>query len=148
MENRSTPVRIENVLARLAHDDNVWLATASPEGVPHLVPLSLAWVDDQVVCATPTLSKTVQNISQTPTVRLALESTIDVVVIDADARCIGTSQADSCLIEPYVSRVGWDPRDLPEPWSLIVIMPSRVQAWNSVNEMKGRTLMRDGSWTR
>jgi hypothetical protein len=30
---------------------DVWVATASASGVPHLVPLSLAWVDERVVIA-------------------------------------------------------------------------------------------------
>ena len=30
---------------------DVWVATASPDAAPYLVPLSLAWIDDRAVIA-------------------------------------------------------------------------------------------------
>ena len=38
---------------RLAHDVDVWVATASAEGVPYLVPLSFDWDGEALLLATP-----------------------------------------------------------------------------------------------
>ena len=41
---------------------------------------------------------------------------------------------------------GWDPRQETSDYAYFRIVPGRVQAWREVNELPGRTLMRDGSW--
>ena len=45
-EPRSPAQRRRDTEHRLAHDVDVWVATASPDGVPHLVPLSFDWDGD------------------------------------------------------------------------------------------------------
>jgi catechol 2,3-dioxygenase-like lactoylglutathione lyase family enzyme len=59
------------------------LATASTEGAPHLVPLSLAWVDERVVIAVAASSVTARNLATSGLSRLAVGHTRDVVMMDA-----------------------------------------------------------------
>ena len=146
MADRTTPSRVQQVVERLSTEPNVWVATASLDGVPHLVPLSLAWIDDRVVVATPTETVTVRNATATGRARIALDSAADVVVIDADVECVGLSDADQSVLDVYASRVGWDPRSEPSEWTLLTLTPRRVQAWNSVAEIEGRTIMSHGVW--
>lgn len=145
--NRTAGERIEDVLRRLAVDDNVWVATASMDGVPHLVPLSLAWDGEVILVATPTDSVTVRNAVASGRVRATLDSAADVVIFDTEATVTSLEEAGADEMSVYVSRVGWDPRDQQGDWSLLELTPTRVQAWNSVGEIDGRTIMRDGAWT-
>ena len=41
---------------------------------------------------------------------------------------------------------GWDPRRETGEYAFFRVVPSRVQAWREVNELDGRTLLRDGRW--
>lgn len=47
---------------RLAHDVDVWVATASADGDPYLVPLSFDWDGETLLVATPTASPTARNL--------------------------------------------------------------------------------------
>ena len=47
-EARSRAERRRDTEHRLAHDVDVWVASASVDGVPHLVPLSFDWIDGDV----------------------------------------------------------------------------------------------------
>jgi hypothetical protein len=51
MANRTTTERIESAVRRFASEPNVWVATGSMAGTPHLVPLSLAWNGTDMLAA-------------------------------------------------------------------------------------------------
>jgi hypothetical protein len=124
---------------------DVWVATASADGAPHLVPVSLAWVEERVVIAVPESSVTGRNLATSGTARLAVGPTRDVVMIDAALERILDVAADERLGAAYVAQADWDPRRSPG-YVFLVLRPTRVQAWREVNEMADRTLMRDGAW--
>jgi hypothetical protein len=131
------------MLATLAID--VWVATASSEGAPYLVPVSLAWVDERVVVAIDGSSLTARNLTASGETRLAVGATRDVVMIDAVLERTVDVAADVALGEAYVAQADWDPRRSPG-YVFLVLRPVRVQAWREVNEIADRTLMRDGTW--
>jgi hypothetical protein len=124
---------------------DVWVATASSKGAPHLVPVSLAWVDERAVIAVEGRSMTARNLTSSGVARLAVGSTRDVVMIDASLERVVDSDADGPLGEAYVEQADWDPR-LSTGYVFLVLRPVRLQAWREANEMTGRTLMRDGTW--
>lgn len=143
---RSRAERRRDTEARLAHDADVWVASASPGGTPHLVPLSFEWDGEALLVATPPDSPTGRNLTANPVARLGLGGTRDVSVIDGDVEVI-----DDLALAPdrrarYVARTGWDPGDEPTPYSWYRITPRRVQAWREVDELAERELMRDGRW--
>ena len=146
MANRTLSQRVDDALRRFQTEPNVWIATASLVGDPHLIPLSLAWVDEAMVVATPTDSPTVRNAVASGKARATLDSADDVVIVDARVRVEDLDSAERSVVESYVGRVGWDPRQNPGAWSLLTLTPTRVQAWNSVQEIQGRTIMRCGVW--
>ncbi len=146
MANRSTEQRIAETLRRLGSDPNVWIATASPAGVPHIVPLSLAWIEERILVTTPSDTPTVRNVAVTGRARAALDSADDVVIIEAAATAARLDGIAADLIDLYVSRVGWDPRLEPGDWSLLTLRPRLIHAWNGVGEIEGRTIMRAGEW--
>jgi hypothetical protein len=124
---------------------DVWVATASAAGVPHLVPVSLAWVDERVVIAIPGSSVTARNLEHFGHARLGVGPTRDVVMIDATMEKTVDVAGDDALGEAYAAQADWDPRE-STGYVFFVLRPLRVQAWRESNEIAGRTLMRDGSW--
>jgi hypothetical protein len=87
-----------------------------------VVPLSLAWLDDRVVVALEADSRTARNVTAQRAARLALGPTRDVVLIDAVLdKVLGAAEAPDALADRYAE-----------------------QAVREANELRGRTLMRDG----
>jgi len=100
---------------RLTHNVDVWVASASADGAPHLVPLSFDWDGEAPLVATPTDSPTGRNVAATRAVRLGLghtrevsmvEGEVEVLEIDAlpQQRVTGSPRA------PASTRVRWPPR--------------------------------------
>ena len=148
MANRTAGERIDHAIGRLEREPNVWVATASSDAVPHLVPLSLAWIQDRVVVATGTKTPTVRNLVASGQARLTLDSADDVVIIEATATVSDLADADPATMDAYIERVGWNPGSQSGEWSLIELSPRRTQAWIGSGEITGRTIMRDGIWLR
>ena len=124
---------------------DVWVATASADGTAHLVPLSLAWVDERVVIAVKATSVTARNLTTSGQARLGVGPTRDVVMIDAVLEGAVDVAADEELGAAYARQADWDPRG-DSGYLFLVLKPLRVQAWRESDEIPGRTLMRDGSW--
>ena len=75
---RSSAQRRRDTEHRLTHDKDVWVARASADGAPYLVPLSVDWDGEALLMATPTDGPTGRNLAATPAVRLGLGHTRDV----------------------------------------------------------------------
>ena len=128
---------------------DVWVATASAPAAgaaaPYLVPLSLAWVEERAVIACERSSRTARNATASGQARLAVGPTRDVVMIDAALERVVDVDDDEALGGAYAAQADWDPRGI-EGYVFLVLRPVRIQAWREVNEIPGRTLMRDGAW--
>jgi hypothetical protein len=124
---------------------DVWVASASAAGEPHLVPLSLAWVDDRAVIAVAAGSVTARNVTASGRARLAVGPTRDVVMIDAALDRTVPVGDDEALGQAYAAQADWDPRR-DQGYVFLVLRPLRLQAWREAEEIEGRTLMRHGSW--
>ena len=124
---------------------DVWVATAASPGLPYLVPLSLAWVDERVVIAIEASSPTARNLAASGEARLAVGPTRDVVMIDAVLEASIEAGSDDAVAAAYASQADWDPRGLAG-YVYLVLRPVRIQAWRESNEIPGRTLMREGAW--
>ena len=151
-EPRSGAERKADILAKLrTRGMDVWVASASvsESGSAHayLVPLSLAWIDERVVIALESDSRTARNIIEHGTARLALGPTRDVVIIDAVLdQAINLDDVPVALAERYADQADWDPRTARGRFVVVVLRPDRIQAWREVDELAHRTLMRAGSW--
>jgi hypothetical protein len=145
---RSTIDRKTDVLAKLAaRRADAWVASASPSGEAHLVPLTLAWNAERIVLATPGDSPTARNIAASARARLALGGTRDVAMIDARLdEAIDLDRAPPKLAEAYARQAGWDPRSAKGAFVFLLLRPERIQAWREADEIAGRTIMRSGAW--
>ena len=109
---RSRPQRRRDTEQRLTHDVDVWVASASADGAPYLVPLSFDWDGEALLMATPTDSPTGRNLAATGTARLALGGTRDVAMIEGDVEVIEIGALKQGRGDRFVARAGFDPRAL------------------------------------
>jgi hypothetical protein len=145
---RSTSQRKADARAILdARPPDVWVASASRAGEPHLVPLSFAWDGGAVTIAVKTDSATGRNIVASGKARLGFGTTRDVVMVDAvltsHARA---SEADDGVVDRYATKTKWNPREEEDEYVYLVLLPQRMQVWREANEIAGRTVMRAGAW--
>jgi hypothetical protein len=143
---RSRAQRRRDTERRLAEDVDCWVASASADGVPHLVPLSFDWDGEAVLLSTPTDSPTGRNLAASRVVRLALGHTRDVCVVEGDVEVLELGDLPPEQAERFAARAGFDPRASATPFRWFRVAPRRIQAWREVDEMTGRELMRDGRW--
>ena len=143
---RSGAQRRRDTEHRLTHDIDVWVASASADGAPYLVPLSFDWDGEQLLMATPAGSPTGRNLAATRAVRLGLGHTRDVSMIEGDVEVLEIGALPQERGDRFASRTGFDPRAQATPYRWFRISPRRIQAWREANELPGRELMRDGRW--
>lgn len=143
---RSRAQRRRDTEHRLATDVDLWVASASPDGAPYLVPLSFYWDGEALLVATPTNSPTGRNLAATRAVRLALGETRDVVMIEGDLEILEIAGLSQERGDRFATRSGFDPRTLATSYRWFRISPRRIQAWREENELADRELMRDGRW--
>jgi hypothetical protein len=138
--------RKQDTLAMWATPDiDVWVATASETGGAHLVPLSLAWVDERLVVCVQEASRTARDLAASGRARLAIGPTRDVTMVDARLEQTVDVASSGPLGEAYAAQADWDPRG-GDGYVFLVLRPHRVQAWRESDEIAGRTIMRDGEW--
>jgi hypothetical protein len=127
---------------------DVWVASASGDGGPYLVPLSFAWDGATVTIALKAGSLTARNITAAGRARLAFGTTRDVVMADVvlESRVVADDAAD--LADRYAGQADWNPLDDADrdDYVFCVLRPQRIQVWRESNELAGRTVMRDGEW--
>jgi hypothetical protein len=141
-EARPRAQRIADAQARLEQEIDCWVASADEAGNAHLVPFSYAWLDESVILAMPPRNKTAANLLRAGVARVALDGTRDVVLIDGTV----SAGVDDATQAAYARAAGWDPRTESTEYLWLRVTPTRIQAWREANELKGRTVMRDGSW--
>ena len=144
--SRTRAERRRDTEHRLAHDVDVWVASASPDGAPYLVPLSFDWNGEALLLSTPADSPTGRNLAATRTTRLGLGLTRDVVMIEGTIEVLDMDALPQEQGDRFAKRTGFDPRTLTTPYRWFRVTPHRVQAWREENELSGRDLMRNGHW--
>ncbi|WP_432967594.1 pyridoxamine 5'-phosphate oxidase family protein [Dactylosporangium sp. CA-233914] len=145
-EARTRAQRRRDSEARLAGDVDAWVASASPDGVPYLVPLSFDWDGEALIVATAADSPTGRNLAATRVARVGLGPTRDVSMIEGTVEVLEMDELPRAAGDRFAGRSGFDPRQLSTHYRWFRITPRRVQAWREENKLRGRLLMRDGAW--
>lgn len=143
---RSRSARRRDTEHRLAHDVDLWVATASGDGVPHLVPLSFDWDGEAVLLATPATSPTGRNLAATCTARLGLGPTRDVTMLEGEVEVVALDELPGAEADRFATRTGFDPRSEGGSYAWFRVRPRRIQAWREADELAGRDLMSGGAW--
>ncbi len=142
-EPRTREVRRADTLVRFERDVDCWVSSATPDGVPYLVPLSYLWDGETFLLSTVASSPTARNLVTSGRVRLALGETRDVVLVEGE---VSTVVPDDATATAFAAATGFDPREEPQEYTYLAVRPVVVQAWREANELAGRTLMTDGRW--
>ncbi|NLU70245.1 pyridoxamine 5'-phosphate oxidase family protein [Streptomyces sp. HNM0574] len=145
-EPRSRPQRIRDTLRRLTDETDAWVATASRDGHPCLVPLWFLWDNGTFLLCTRRTTPTARNLAdgEAP-VTLSLGHTRDVVLVQGTGRTVDATELPTASADAFAARFDWDPRDDPD-WTYLRITPRTVRAWHEEPELPGRLIMRAGEW--
>jgi Pyridoxamine 5'-phosphate oxidase len=141
---RTLSERRAAALEHLRSNSNLWLATASDERGPHLIPVSYWWDGTRLLTATFDGSRTLRNVRVQPRVRAAVGSTEEVLMIDAMAAVVAATDIGTTAAEGY-ARASGIPRSAPG-FTYVQLVPERMQVWKGPAEFSGRTVMRAGMW--
>jgi len=139
---RTAQERLRDTVHRLEHDVDGWVATASPDGVACMVPLSFSWDGETLLLATPASNPTACNVVAGSIVRIAIGGTRDVVIVEGTGERVEVEDAEGAA---FAARAGFDPRPLAG-FAWLRVRPHLVQAWREADEIAGRDLMREGRW--
>ena len=146
MQARDTATRVADAQRRLDSEANIWIATSSRSGEPHLVALSLWWDGTALMATTPANNPVARNIAATSVARASLPDAEDVVTMKATASITLLTDLDTERSAAMVAALGWDPRDEDGEWVLITLIPDLIWSWNGLHEDASRTIMRHGVW--
>jgi hypothetical protein len=97
-----------------------------------------------VVVATEARSRTAQNAEKSSPARLALGTSRDVVMIGASAAVVDTLNTCPSLKRAYRERTGRDPDEEAGAFVYVCLRPQAIQVSSDVDEIIGRTVLRDG----
>jgi general stress protein 26 len=146
MAPRDLVQRTTDTRNRLHDDVDVWVSTASPDGVPHMRPLSFTWDGTTVLISTPEDSSTGRNLATSGRVTLALGHTRDVVMIEGSVQVIPIEELPQDIGDAFAARTEFDPRALKTTYAFYRVTPVEIQAWREEDELRNRTIMRGGAW--
>jgi Pyridoxamine 5'-phosphate oxidase len=113
---RSRAERRRDTEHRLIRDIDVWVASASADGAPYLVPLSFDWDGEALLVATPTDSPAGRNLTATRAVRLGLGRIRDVSMIEGEVEVLEIDALPQERGDRFVAQTGFDPRALATPY--------------------------------
>ncbi|MFI9582139.1 pyridoxamine 5'-phosphate oxidase family protein [Streptomyces sp. NPDC052236] len=142
---RGREQRRQDVLTRLKQDTDAWIATASADGEPCLVPLSFVWDRDTVLMCTRRTNPTARNLTRRGQAVVTVGHTRDVVLIEGTGEVVEGAELATESADAFSAKLGWDPRDRGA-WVYLRVTPQVVKAWREQNELAERELMRHGEW--
>ncbi|MFE5795189.1 pyridoxamine 5'-phosphate oxidase family protein [Streptomyces sp. NPDC056503] len=143
---RDSAQRVRDVRGRLARETDLWVASAGPDGLPYLVPLSFLWDGDDVWLVTRLSNPTGRNLAGNGRTRLALGDTRDVVLVDGEVTAYTHDEVPPEAAEAFRAKTGWDARRAGPAYRWFRVRPTDVQAWHEEPELAGRQLMTGGVW--
>jgi len=144
---REASERKKHVLELLESERDAWVATADELGVVCQIPLSFLWHDETLLFSTPKDSVTGLNLATSGQIRIALGGTRDAVIIAATVRTFTRGEIPAEHADAFAAKHEWDPRkNTKTEYAFYLASPTTIQAWRESNELRGRTLMRDGAW--
>lgn len=111
-------------IARLEHEQNIWLATVRPSGRPHLVPLWFVWAGDTIYLCVAGSSVKVRNLVANPAVALALESGSAPVVVEGQATLLAPPWPGDA-VHGFQRKYDWTITADAEYDTLVAVAPQR-----------------------
>ena len=116
------------VQERLATARNYWLATARPDGRPHVAPVWGLWLDEAFYFATDPASRKARNLLVNPALVVHLESGDDVVILEGAAERVADPSLRARFAEAYDAKYQIRP-DVGDAALVYGLRPRVAQAW-------------------
>src|SRR5437667_2341575 len=91
----------DTVRAQLASARNYWVATATPDGRPHVAPVWGLWLDEAFYFSTDPASRKGRNLTASPELVVHLESGDDVVILEGRAEPVTDQSLLARFAEAY-----------------------------------------------
>jgi general stress protein 26 len=114
---------------RMASSRNYWVASARPDGRPHVMPVWGVWVDDVFYFGTGRRSRKARNLEANPSVVVHLESGDEVVILEGVLEEVREAMALDRYAEAYDAKYAFRP-DTADPDSLtLALLPTKAFGW-------------------
>ena len=140
----NAPIPWSRVLAQLESRDEhntCWLATAAPDGRPHIAGVGALWLDGKMYFTSGPATTKTRNLSHNPACAISMSLADVDVVIEGNAVRVTDVSTLALLAERYAAQ-GWParvsggaltapysaPSAGPPPWYLYAIMPQSAVA--------------------
>jgi Pyridoxamine 5'-phosphate oxidase len=136
----TTPISWEEAVSRLHQGETYWLATARPDGLPHVRPVLAVCLDGAVhFCTNPRSSKS-RDLSRTPDCVITASCPGVDIVAEGEARRLMDNSQLRRVADAYASKYGWRvavrdgafqdtfgaPTAGPPPYEVYELIPSKV----------------------
>ena len=121
-----------HVIERMTEAMHYWVSTVDPEGRPHSTPVDGLWIDGQLYFGGSPQTRRNRNLATNSAVCIHLESAMDVLILQGDARELREpdSSLTAKLAEGSVKKYGYGPP--PEAFGsggTFIFTPRLVLAW-------------------
>jgi Pyridoxamine 5'-phosphate oxidase len=93
---------------RLAGSHDFWLATVTPQGVPHLMPVWAVWHEGQLWFSSSNGSRKARNLGAEPRCTLSTDNPLEPVVVQGRARRVTDRAALSAMLAAENAKYGTD----------------------------------------
>ena len=121
---------------RLARSHNFWLATVTPHGTPHLMPVWAVWHEGRLWFSSSNGSRKARNLGPDPRCTLSTDSPLEPVIVQGRARRVTDPDALTAMLAAenakYGTAYGQDMVD-PASNSVFALRPEWVFALDSSN---------------
>lgn len=125
---------------RLRTEPIIWLATARPDGRPHLVPVWFFWDGETITIYSQPNNQKMRNLQHSTNVTLALNTVDDgddVVIVEGKAELPGKSPQtmnNPAYLEKYntlIKKMKADPEEMAAAYSEVIrVTPTRFISWS------------------
>jgi PPOX class probable F420-dependent enzyme len=99
----------QDVTQQLARARNYWVATARPDGRPHVMPVWGIWLDGAFWFSTSRRSRKGRNLAAEPHLAVHLESGDDVVILEGEAEEVTEEEQLVRFADTYETKYGFRP---------------------------------------
>ena len=114
---------------RLNSESNIWIATARPDGRPHLTPVWFAWHAGKVyICIDPHSVKA-RNLAENAKVSLALEDGSAPIIIEGTGLALEASARPQAVVDAFQRKYDWNITGDGQYSMLVEITPRRILNW-------------------
>ncbi len=118
----------EDLEQRLGEERNLWVATARPDGRPHLTPVWFAFWDGRVYICISSNSVKARNLASNPGVAFSLEDGVKPLIGEGQAEVVETPWPE-VVATIFQDKYAWDILDDADYDLLVAIRPRKWLAW-------------------